>query len=219
MFLHLLENVSSGDFGCPGRALRVQFTEDASETTIYNLHVQDLSPADVARIVVALRVDRRRAREQPLLRLLVVNGDFNVASLGVLRRYIAHPLAPVACSPPPAPYRKLFKELGALTEITTDAFTHYDPKGESLTTIDRIFTSLASWVFPTVTSGHKVVDDPRALQLRGVSDHAPVLWKISSRIPFSKGSFPIPSRYCRCKAFTANRKKLEAAAGLRDLLP
>ena len=210
---------SSRTLGCPGRVLRVVLEHSGGKFIHWNVHLEKLNSEEAARVVSLLIHDIDLVKGDPLHRLLVFGGDLNCGAFGALRHFVADPLSPRDCAPPPRAHAEVFSALAQLTEISGDAPTHYYGNDGSMTPIDRVFTSMPPWILRSVFSRYLVLNDPLEVWRNKISDHAPICWRISVRLPLPKDMRSFPLYVYRLPEFKEFHDALVADAQLHTYDP
>ena len=106
-----------------------------------------------------------------------------------------------------------------MTELFGGDVTHYHANTETLGAIDRIFVSIPDWVLGQNSQCCRALACPKALNTKGISDHAPASWNISSRSPVPPEERPVPPWTCRTKAFKVAHDQFCQYINLDDLSP
>ena len=221
------KGTSDSEIILPGRVLRSSVSANGRETIIYNIHNYGLSAGQVVFATVRIKRDIERARLAPSTVSVWLMGDFNFLCQGNL---------PICTSSPPvndasdralallpanqhSQYSHWTKVLDELIELEQSEPTHYLSMNGTMSKLDRIYTSLASWALASAAMSSDVCISPERLHGKKISDHAPVRFTISIGRPLPPDLRPIPQEIFLDPAFKRYHEKLCIEANLEMLPP
>ena len=133
---------------------------------IHNIHNQDLNNRESQFICNKITNDLDLCSPNPLHRNLLLAGDLNISSVAGRRFSYASPVPTVEANfsnsdrGTGSRMEKLLND-ARLVEIEGSIPTRYCKATDSGATIDRIFTNLPQWIFPTSKWSYDILGDPK----------------------------------------------------------
>ena len=189
----------------PGRISKVELWEGErdfgsstlgqSRATYWGVHNIDLDPPTLHEICNEICSEISDAREDPMNRSVWLIGDFNIHPLDEPRHLYKEPSRPNADDADAysrAGQREFSRVFELLRELKQPGPTHYSARFDSGLRIDRIFTSLEPWILTSLQSEAFTLEDPKALHLKGISDHSPSVARLKACKPVPSDRQPIP---------------------------
>ena len=178
-----------------GRAHRVAAEGEGCFSAIWNIHNYDIPLTEVNHITRKIIEDRNRSLAAPDCASTWVVGDWNFRAAGEETNSFAAPTTAVRNAPIAAPTASHAaawnKALDLLIDFYNPLPTHFVAASNAATRIDRVYAALPPWGLPSSASSAGPMGDPRDLDDRGLSDHAPVRVAIGSRQRHASSLQPI----------------------------
>ena len=220
----LIRQCAHTKFVCliPGRVTRLTLhLKDGSTMCIWNIHNYNITNAVFANIAAKIRSDIDEASSRPYAFEVLICGDFNcVAAYEQVATISASGC--VVQSPHHADWEasRWRAALHPLTELAQPCQTHFAACGNSISRLDRIYSSLPAWFLADAHIRMNVGIDPQVLFAQGVSDHTWVCASFQSSCSHavsSQSNRAIPAYLCRLPLFADVCRKLLAVAQLDNL--
>jgi len=184
-------------------ALAIKFPHSLS-LNVVALHNFDLTLPQVN--AVGRFLERASAEDlvDPLSRMSILVGDFNFLAEGEQRFRIGRP-APALSLARPMPVgtqqRRWMQVLSSWTELAQPLPTHYSASSQSASRIDRGWISCPSNQIVNMDISSSTVGAPEDYEAAGLSDHAPVVFIVTSRCFSPPRPRPLAKFICRDPKF------------------
>ena len=173
-----------------GRVLITTISDNQGRTGTYgNIHDHGLTPQQKWNTFAKLRRLGARATNEPTGHFAPTAGDFTFVPCGEARFMLARPSDKNIM----VSRGSVFWEnvLADYVEIASDLHTRYDSHSDSYSRLDHIFLVVPPSMLLNIKATAAVTDDPKHLDLRRLSDHAPLITELAARGPLPKRSRPI----------------------------
>jgi hypothetical protein len=106
-----------------------------------------------------------------------------------------------------------------MVELQQTAPTHYSPSKLTCSRIDRIYTTTPGWILTNLQCSASLLEHPRELHEKGISDHGPVSTSISLKRRLPRELQPIPRFIAESDHFKKRHDELVTQTALRKLPP
>jgi hypothetical protein len=188
---------------------------------IINLHNFGLSGGQVSYIGQELDKKIQDNAARPKEEFGIIIDDFNFLSGDDRVFKVGQPAATGALAPPPSSsgsHRTAWmKFLSRWTEVVQPFPTHFDPKGNTLSKLDRAFISCPSSFTLKLNIQCSVVGKPEECFANFESDHAPLALCFGRPIRLKIGELPIPRWICKHPNFKYHLNLLIDSVCILDL--
>ena len=197
-----------------GRASRLCMSSRGKVSVPFNIHNEQLTPAQFFILDKRILEDLELANANPHEYSVNLVGDLNIPPPGSVKRKLDSPSA--ASQSNAAAYRPFYDRWAnlfcSMTEIATDAHTHIITATLTTDTLDRIFTTLPKSANNILEQSATVMNSPMFYLSANISDHAPLIWTIGTKNQFCKGAFTPRPEWITHPMFLEHSTKMSDAS-------
>lgn len=201
----------------PGRVTRVSLTyADRAQLVFWNVHNYNINPR--SDIFNTINDDIVRSSDDPANFTMFMVGDFNYIPRGEGRHFAARPGGRLDIDSQAMAMEGAWpRVLDRLIELAQPEPTHISPSNMSLARLDRVYTSAPAWLVSNLHLSGLLSNTPQNLYQRGISDHSPVVIKLSEHQRRHPDQQLIPHHIAKSHIFQEVLAKLEIDNGLEHL--
>ena len=201
----------------PGRSIMISIHKNNFRLRHLNVHNHNLTTAEIKKLETRIDEGVSLSRADPLSECTILHGDLNLSgedepsiilNSNLTQRPKDHQLRQA---------RVWHKILDKLLYIDTSAYTHFHRESNTLSKLDRFYTSCPAWASTQLKIGGAACTSPVRLVAQGLSDHSPHAITIGPFRQQTKLERPIPSWISKTDRFREYHNQLCGAAGLDSL--